>query len=424
MSCRGPEMADDTLRLIWPVGSGLHNEHQDKVEQQDENGRYNDILRKSGAGELPGWESDHRQWSAASRSGELQPPAAGRCRRRPSCEGHVDDWFFDHFQPGGRGDPQRQTGWSGGFDARFRDAGNYGYGTSAAAAGLGLDHALNAAAGFNKFGTGKSLPAVNERAIRQGYGDFATRFLPVNKAAGQAYLDSVKESDRANRRSKVEIGFDDARDAVKRQFSTPDVKRYALKKWGDLNSPDAQAFVANFQQPFGGYPQHLDLDLLQPLSVDGRIPNGKDVSLFVGRNGEVLVYARPPAPGGTGALRGICGLDGGESRSGSTGLNFFQDGTPRPASVQPHLASRLDPTGGIDVTLANGAKEHWWSDAIDGFKRDRVSLSQGGSSLEKARRPLAFPVPPMVYSLPDPSAAAGDNMDDWFDRWIKPPTQQ
>jgi len=26
----------------------------------------------------------------------------------------------------------------------------------------------------------------------------------------------------------------------------------------------------------------------------------------------------------------------------------------------------------------------------------------------------------MVYGLPDRSDAAGDNMDDWYDRWIKP----
>jgi hypothetical protein len=297
-----------------------------------------------------------------------------------AAKGNVDDWFFDHFQPGGRGDPQRQTGWSGGFDPRFRDAGNYGYGVSAAAAGLGLDYALSKATGFNQLGTGKSLPAVNERAIRQGYGDFANRFLPVNKSAGQEYLDSVKEPDRANRRSGLEIAVAGARDALNRQFSTPDVQRYALKKWGDLNSPDAQAFMANFQQAFGGYPQHLDLDLLQPLSADGRIPSGKDVSLFVGRNGEVLVYARPPAPGGTGALRGIYGLDGSPNGSGSTGPNFFQDGTPRPASVQSHPANSLDPTGGIDVTLENGAKEHWWSDPIDGFKRDRTLASHDGSS--------------------------------------------
>jgi hypothetical protein len=32
-------------------------------------------------------------------------------------------------------------------------------------------------------------------------------------------------------------------------------------------------------------------------------------------------------------------------------------------------------------------------------------------------QPLPFPVPPMVYGLPDPSTASGD---DWFDRWIKP----
>ena len=54
----------------------------------------------------------------------------------------------------------------------------------------------------------------------------------------------------------------------------------------------------------------VDLDKLHPLPADGSIPSGKDVSLFVGRNGEVLYYERDPAPGGTGALRGIYGLDG------------------------------------------------------------------------------------------------------------------
>jgi len=127
--------------------------------------------------------------------------------------------------------------------------------------------------------------------------------------------------------------------------------------------------MANFQQAFGGYPQHLDLNLLQPLPADGSIPSGKDVSFFVGRNGEVLMYPRNPASGGAGALRGIYGLDGGPNGVGSTGLDFFRDGTPQPTSVRPHPASPDDPTGGIDVALPNGANEHWWSDPIDGFIR-------------------------------------------------------
>jgi hypothetical protein len=32
-----------------------------------------------------------------------------------------------------------------------------------------------------------------------------------------------------------------------------------------------------------------------------------------------------------------------------------------------------------------------------------------------------YPVPPMVFGLPDRS---GDNMDDWFSRWIKPLMEQ
>jgi hypothetical protein len=54
----------------------------------------------------------------------------------------VGSWFGLHYAPGSSGDPQRQAGYSGGFDARYTDAGNYGYGLSAAAAGLNLDKAL------------------------------------------------------------------------------------------------------------------------------------------------------------------------------------------------------------------------------------------------------------------------------------------
>jgi hypothetical protein len=140
--------------------------------------------------------------------------------------------------------------------------------------------------------------------------------------------------------------------------------------------------MANFQQAFGGYPQHLDLDLLQPLPADGSIPSGKDVSLFVGRNGEVLMYPRNPAPGGTGALRGIYGLDGGSNGVGSTGVDFFRDGTPQPVSVQPHLATPNDPTGGIDVALPTGANEHWWSDPIDGFIRRQQDYAYAGHGYE------------------------------------------
>ena len=34
------------------------------------------------------------------------------------------------------------------------------------------------------------------------------------------------------------------------------------------------------------------------------------------------------------------------------------------------------------------------------------------------------PLPPPVFGLPDQSAASGDNMDDWFSRWIKPLIRQ
>jgi hypothetical protein len=31
-----------------------------------------------------------------------------------------------------------------------------------------------------------------------------------------------------------------------------------------------------------------------------------------------------------------------------------------------------------------------------------------------------YPVPPWLFGLPDRSAANGDDMDDWYTRWIKP----
>jgi hypothetical protein len=30
------------------------------------------------------------------------------------------------------------------------------------------------------------------------------------------------------------------------------------------------------------------------------------------------------------------------------------------------------------------------------------------------------PVPPYLFGLPDRSAASGDDMDDWYTRWVKP----
>jgi hypothetical protein len=289
-----------------------------------------------------------------------------------------------------------------------------------------------------------------------------------------------------------------------------DVERYALEKWGNLDSPESKAFMANFEQAFGSYPQHVDLDKLHPLPADGSIPAGKDVSLFVGRNGEVLTYEREPAPGGTGALRGIYGLDGapGDTKSlpgvagldrpakgsaihglpdpgiGSSGMMFSEDGTPRPESIRPHPATPGDPTGGIDVTLRDGGNEHWWNDQIDGFIRSRISpfdshapavpfvppvgavpnpVQPGASprpddttqtdprnirvlsripvpgatsaapdsantpqQASKSAGPISgqstpdYPVPPWLFGLPDRSTSNGDDMDDWYTRWVKP----
>ena len=326
-----------------------------------------------------------------------------------------------HYALGASGDPQRQAGYSGGFDPTYTDAGNYAFALSAAAAGFSLERALNVANWLNQGGTGKALPAINESAIRQGFRDYAAnRFPSLDDLAGSAYLKSVWPTDTSNAYETLKgIASKKVEDFVNKRvggvFGSPrpitesDVQRYAKARWGDLNSPDAKEFMANFKQAFGGYPQHVDIEQLHPLPADGNIPSGKDVSLFVGRNGEVLRYARPPAPGGAGALRGIYGLDGGPNGAGSTGLDFFRDGTPKPTSVRPHPATPSDPTGGIDVTLPNGAEEHWSNDPIDGFIRRQLdyAYSDGGYDTPSERLghvPTdAKPAPPIGRQIADPS---------------------
>jgi hypothetical protein len=420
-------------------------------------------------------------------------------------------WFPQHYAHGSSGDPQRQAGYWGGFDPRYTDAGNYAFGLSAKAAGYSLDVAIELAEKYNKaVGRGETLPSANENAIRQAYQDYQEgRFHKPDVIQGRTYSDSTESWDEKNYRSMLG-------DHVQRlgAASSPpqprDVERYALDRWGDLNSPQAKAFVANFEQAFGSYPQHVDLDKLHPLPADGSIPSGKDVSLFVGRNGEVLYYERDPAPGGTGALRGIYGLDGspGDTKSlagvaglerrpkdsgnpglapagsGSTGMMFFEDGTPHPVSIRPHAATPGDPTSGVDVTLKDGSNEHWWNDQIDGFIRSRMSpfdsrapavpfvppagvspnpvqpiaspgrgdatqgdprnirvlsripapgatppLPNNAPTSQQAATPPGlvsgqpmpdYPVPPFLFGLPDRATASGDDMDDWYARWVKP----
>jgi hypothetical protein len=149
-------------------------------------------------------------------------------------KGLAREWFLNHFPAGGSGDPQRQAGSSGGFDARYTDAGNYGYGLSATAAGLSLDTALEKAAEVNRIGTGKPLPVVNERAIRQGYNDYNAKLFPQgNDEAGRAYAESVFGSDFANAASlPVGMGTDALKaDVYDRFFNSQagltDVQRYA-----------------------------------------------------------------------------------------------------------------------------------------------------------------------------------------------------
>ncbi len=90
-----------------------------------------------------------------------------------------ESWFSRHYAQGSSGDPQRQAGYSGGFDPRYTEGGNYAFALSAKVAGYSLDKAIERATQFNQTaGTGKTLPKVNKNAIRQAYQDYQEgRFL-------------------------------------------------------------------------------------------------------------------------------------------------------------------------------------------------------------------------------------------------------
>jgi hypothetical protein len=139
----------------------------------------------------------------------------------------LTSWFDAHCALGSHGDPQRQAGYSGGFDPRYTDAGNYGYGLSAAAAGYTLDQALKMATDFNKNGTGRALPAVNENAIRQGFADYtAKRFSDVDDDSGAKYVGSTRIGDSANA-LRTGVGFG-AR-AFSSRFSSPESIRKVMQ---------------------------------------------------------------------------------------------------------------------------------------------------------------------------------------------------
>jgi hypothetical protein len=95
---------------------------------------------------------------------------------------------------------------------------------------------------------------------------------------------------------------------------------------------------------------------------------------------------------------------------GSTGLDFFRDGTAKPVSVQTHPASPSDLTGGIDVTLPNGAKEHWWYDPIDGFIRRQQDYAYAGGGYDTPSERLGHVPSGAIVSLaPNDSPTSDDH---------------
>lgn len=111
----------------------------------------------------------------------------------------------------------------------------------------------------------------------------------------------------------------------------------------------------------------------------------------------------------------------------------FGDSTLSPAvSAPPRLqpapdnSTQIDPrnirvlrrVGGPDVTQAG-------SPSSPSTAPNQPQPQAGRPPGLIAGQPMPdYPVPPMVFGLPDPSTAPGNNMEDWLSRWIKPLMQQ
>ncbi len=333
------------------------------------------------------------------------------------------------------------------------------------------------------YGSGKALPKENENAIRQAYQDYQDgKFLKPDAAKGKIYVDATEARDKENFRR---LGSPSPS-----RSPTPertDVQRYAFEKWGNLDSPEAKAFMANFEQALMA--KCFIMSAIRRPVTRARPAASTDWTALPATRLRFLASLGWTAVPKAVELLGLFGM-GNRSPGlpdpgiGSTGMMFSEDGTPRPVSIRPHPATPGDPTGGVDVTLKDGGKEHWWNDQIDGFIRSKISPFDGGApavsfapppgaipnsvqpgasprpgnatqtdagdvrvlaripapgatpslpdnanTSQQAAAPPGlvsgqpmpdYPVPPYLFGLRDQSAASGDDMDDWDTRWIKP----
>lgn len=115
---------------------------------------------------------------------------------------------------------------------------------------------------------------------------------------------------------------------------------------------------------------------------------------------------RPPLTGLGPANNSRLGIQAGMANVPTSGLTPASE---RVANVDPKgirvLSSRI---------LAPGVPPSALTVANQGWPTSTPSGLVSGQPMPD------YPVPPRLFGLPDRSAASGDDMDDWYTRWIKP----
>jgi hypothetical protein len=187
--------------------------------------------------------------------------------------------------------------------------------------------------------------------------------------------------------------------------------------------PDAQAFIANFGRFGSRTPLHDSVAVPNP-DQPAADASKRQIPYLSGRIASAFDTGAPAVP--QAAMSGLpfpgysASLDRFGSLSSVPASNAsFPSDQPTPAS-NPDSDARVDPKKtrvlGTRLVLPDGT-------IVDPGKASGPGTIEppAPSDWPPATRPVPeYPVPPMVYGLPDPSAASGDNTDDWLNRWYMP----
>jgi hypothetical protein len=87
--------------------------------------------------------------------------------------------------------------------------------------------------------------------------------------------------------------------------------------------------------------------------------------------------------------------------------------------VEAHISTQLDPQNirVLSRVSSNGSGAEKASPSLPETTNQSPIRTGKPPGIVTGQPMPSYPVPPMVYGR---SAGSGDNMDGWFDRWIRP----